>query len=69
MKARVGDRIVIKGHHTGEPDRDCEVLEVRGPDGTPPYQVRWDDTGHEGLFFPGSDAMVQHFEHAHKRAS
>lgn len=69
MKANVGDRIVIKGHHTGEPDRDCEVLEVRGPDGTPPYRVRWDDTGHEGLFFPGSDAMVQHFEHQRRKAS
>jgi hypothetical protein len=25
--------------------------------------VRWEDTGHETLFFPGSDAVVQHFEH------
>jgi hypothetical protein len=24
--------------------------------------VRWED-GHEGLFYPGSDAHVQHFEH------
>lgn len=61
MRANVGDRIVIKGHHTGEPDRDCEVLEVRGPEGAPPYRVRWGDTGHEALFFPGSDAAVQHF--------
>ena len=53
MRAQVGDRIVIKGHHVGEPDRDCEVLEVRGPEGAPPYVVRWDDDGHEGLFFPG----------------
>jgi hypothetical protein len=35
-----------------------------GPDGTSPYLVRWGDTGHESLFFPGSDATVQHFEHA-----
>lgn len=64
MRASVGDRIIIKGHRIGEPDRDCEVLEVRGPDGGSPYRVRWGDTGHESLFFPGSDAGVQHFEHA-----
>ena len=64
MRASVGDRIVIRGHHLGEPNRDCEVIEVRGPDGGPPYRVRWGDTGHEALFFPGPDASVQHFEHA-----
>ncbi|MCB1006446.1 MAG: DUF1918 domain-containing protein [Acidimicrobiales bacterium] len=67
MQARVGDRIVIRGHHVGEPIRDGEVLEVRGPDGTPPYVVRWEDSGHETLFFPGSDALVEHL--AHERAS
>lgn len=61
MLASVGDRIVIRGHRIGEPDRDCEVLEVHGADGGPPYVVRWGDTGHETLFFPGSDASVQHF--------
>lgn len=63
MHANVGDRIIIKGHHIGEPDRDCEVLEARGPDGTAPYLVRWGDSGHQALFFPGSDAFVQHFDH------
>jgi hypothetical protein len=56
MQAKVGSRIVIRGHRVGEPDRDCEVLEVRGPDG--PFVVRWDDTGHETLLFPGPDAQV-----------
>lgn len=63
MKAKVGDKIVIEGHHLGEPRRDAEVLEVHGPDGGPPYLVRWSDDGHEGLFFPGTDATVDHFEH------
>jgi hypothetical protein len=58
MHAKIGDRIIIKGHHQGEPDRDGEVLEVRGPDGGPPYLVRWGDSGHSALFFPGSDAVV-----------
>jgi hypothetical protein len=63
MHAQVGDRIVIVGHRVGEHERDGEILEVRGPDGAPPYVVRWDDTGHEGLFFPGSDARIVHYEH------
>jgi hypothetical protein len=64
MHAKVGDRIIIKGHHQGEPDRDGEVLEVRGLDGGPPYLVRWGDSGHSALFFPGSDAVVQEFHPA-----
>jgi len=63
MYVAAGDRIIIKGHHTGEPDRDCEVLEVRGENGAPPYLVRWADSGHQALFYPGPDAFVQHFEH------
>ena len=62
MKAAVGDRIVIHGHHIGEPDRDAEIVEVRGEDGEPPFVVRWGDDGHQSLFFPGPDASVEHFE-------
>lgn len=65
MKAQVGDRLVIKGHRMGEPDRDAEILEVRGPDGSPPYYVRWSDDGHEGLVFPGPDASVDHYAALH----
>jgi hypothetical protein len=61
MKASVGDRIVVKGHHVGEPDRDGEILEVHGDDGAPPYLVQWGEDGHVGLFFPGSDATVEHY--------
>jgi hypothetical protein len=25
--------------------------------------VRWEDDGHQALFYPGTDAAVQHFEH------
>lgn len=64
MQANVGDRIIIVGHHINEPSRDCEVLEVHGSEGGPPYLVRWEDSGREALLFPGSDATVQHFEHA-----
>ena len=62
MQAKVGDRIVIKGHHIGEPDRDCQVIEVHGPDGGPPYLVRWEDSDHDTLFFPGAGATVQPYK-------
>lgn len=63
MHAQVGERLVVRSRHQGEPDRDAEILEVRGPDGGPPYLVRWTESGHTGLFFPGSDAFVVHEEH------
>ena len=63
LHAAVGDRIIVKGHRVGEPDRDAEVLEVRGANGGPPFVVRWSDDGHEGLYFPGGDAEVHHFVH------
>lgn len=62
MHAQIGTRIVVKGHHIGDPDRDCEVLEIHGKDGEPPYLVRWSDDGHEGLYYPGDDAVVQPYE-------
>lgn len=58
MHAQAGDRIHIKGAHVGDHERIGEVLEVRGPGGEPPYQVRFDD-GHEGLIYPGPDCMVE----------
>jgi hypothetical protein len=57
MRAKVGDKIMVKGHHVAEPDRDGVVVEVRGADGTSPYVVKWSD-GHESIYFPGSDASV-----------
>jgi hypothetical protein len=59
MHAAVGDRIVIHGHLADDPDRDCEVLEVHGDEGGPPFLVRWGDNGHQAIFFPGSDAHVE----------
>ena len=64
MQASPGDRIVIKGQHHGEHDRDGEVLEVHGHDGGPPFVVRWSDSGHETLFFPGPDAVVVPYDKA-----
>lgn len=63
LRASAGDRLVIRGHEVGEPERDAEILEVLGDEGAPPYVVRWEEDGHVSEFFPGSDAYVQHFEH------
>lgn len=60
MRAKVGDRLVIKGHKVGNLDKDAEILEVRGENGGPPYLVRWSEDGHEALVFPGSDAVIEH---------
>ena len=61
MKAAVGDRIVVRGHHVGEHERDGEIVEVRGADGGPPYLVRWAADGHEGFVYPGPDVTIEHF--------
>jgi Domain of unknown function (DUF1918) len=59
MKAQVGDELIVKGLHVGNPDRRGVITRVRGKDGSPPYLVRWSD-GHESSFFPSSDTVVEH---------
>lgn len=62
LRAEKGDRLIVRGHRQGEPDRDGEITQVAGAAGSPPFTVRWDD-GHVSRFYPGSDAYVQHFPH------
>ena len=57
MQATVGDRLHVHGRIVGNSDQEAEIIEVRGPDGGPPYLVRYAD-GHEGLIFPGPDCVV-----------
>ena len=57
MYAEVGDWLVVNSHAEGRPVRRAAIIAV-GPDGEPPYTVRWTDTDHEGLVFPGPDAEV-----------
>jgi Domain of unknown function (DUF1918) len=59
LHARPGDRLVVRGHRQGEPQRDGEILEVLGEHGAPPYMVRWSD-GHESEIYPGSHIFVEH---------
>ncbi|MFB8394407.1 DUF1918 domain-containing protein [Streptomyces yangpuensis] len=60
VHADVGDQIVVGGPSVGKPGRDGEVVALHHPDGTPPYDVRWSDTGRTTVFFPGPDAHVRH---------
>jgi hypothetical protein len=59
--AQVGDRLVVGGATVGDEGRDGEIIGLRHADGSPPYEVRWSDTGRVTLVFPGPDAYVQHF--------
>jgi len=64
MKAAIGDRLVIRGHTVGQKERHATIVEVHGDEGAPPYVVHWDDdpgdTPQDHLFYPGSDADVEH---------
>ncbi|WP_434081004.1 DUF1918 domain-containing protein [Sanguibacter sp. Z1732] len=49
---------MIESAQVGQPPRDGEVLEVRGPDGAPPWVVRWSGEDVGNLYFPGPDTRV-----------
>ena len=59
MRAAIGDRFCVRSNIVGQPERTCEIIEVRGAGGEPPYLVRFDD-GHTSLVFPGPDATIEH---------
>jgi len=59
MKAAAGDRLHLRARSVGRREYAAVILEVRGPDGAPPYLVRHDN-GHEALVFPGTGAWVEH---------
>jgi Domain of unknown function (DUF1918) len=58
MQPEVGDEFVVDSLHVNEPARKGEILEVRIDDSGEHYVIRWDDTGHETLFFPGPTSHV-----------
>lgn len=59
MRAEAGDAIVVRGRHVADEDRWGTITEVHGDNGAPPYLVRWKD-GHESLFTPSSDTLIEH---------
>jgi hypothetical protein len=41
-----------------DPVREGQIVGVPHPDGSPPYVVRWIDTGRSSVVFPGPDSTV-----------
>jgi hypothetical protein len=68
MKAHAGDRLVVMSRHLDEMMEEGEILEVQGPDGDPPFLVRWEGGERESLVFPGPDARVVPHEQAPPRS-
>jgi hypothetical protein len=58
MKAAPGDLLVIEGTHLNDRKRHGLILEVHGPDGGPPYLVRWDDSATESVVIPTAGAHI-----------
>ena len=58
VEAHVGDKIIVRSTHQGEPERIGEVVECSEPGGGPPYRVRWEPDGHTGLFYPAGTCTV-----------
>lgn len=59
MKASIGDTVVVKSAVVAGAVREGKVVELRHPDGTPPYVVEWRDSGERTLVFPGPDTLVR----------
>ncbi|CAM3633351.1 DUF1918 domain-containing protein [Smaragdicoccus niigatensis] len=58
MRAKPGDWLVVESRSDGEHSRRALIQEVHSADGSPPYVIRWTDSGHEVLMFPGPDSHV-----------
>jgi hypothetical protein len=58
MKAAPGEWLMIEGTHLNDRKRHGLILEVHGPDGSPPYLVRWDDSDAETIVVPSSSAHI-----------
>jgi len=60
LYAEKSDRLLSHSSYSVLADREAEILEVPNADGSPPYRVRWSDTGREALVMPGPDCVVEH---------
>jgi RimK family alpha-L-glutamate ligase len=62
LPAEVGDLIEIRGQVVGGRPRRAEILEVRGEQGHEHFRVRWEDDGHESIYFQAEDAVIRRRE-------
>jgi hypothetical protein len=54
MRAKVGDLLVVPGPET----RTGLVIRVLGPDGAPPYVIKWQSDGHIAMVTPGEYSRI-----------
>lgn len=54
MRANVGDLLVVPGPEI----RTGLVIRVLGPDGTPPYVIKWQSDGHIAMVTPGEYSRI-----------
>ena len=60
MQAQIGDQVLVESERADRHRRSGKIVALHHPDGTPPYDVRWDDDGHVSVVFPGPDAHIRH---------
>lgn len=54
MRANAGDTLVVPGPEI----RTGLVIRVLGPDGAPPYVIKWDGDGHIAMVTPGEYSRI-----------
>ena len=59
LARRAPTRRYTYGYGRAEDLAGIVIVEVHGETGAPPYLIRWSD-GHESLFFPSADTVVEH---------
>ena len=64
MHGLIGDQLVVRSRHVRSQESRGQIVEVHGDDGAPPYVVRWEPDGTQGLFFPGPDVVVRRLTNA-----
>ena len=52
MRARIGDRLVVGAGRIGE------IVGVPSADGSPPYIIKWLNSGHIAMVFPDQYARI-----------
>jgi hypothetical protein len=59
LRAKVGDTLIVEREGMFGAPRIGEIIAVIGPDGSPPYRVRWLAGEYESVVLPGPDARVE----------
>jgi hypothetical protein len=58
MQAHLWDMIVVESPTSETTRRDGQIVGLHHADGSPPWDVRWSDTGRVTLVVPGPDAHI-----------